>query len=283
MKIGINLVGITGDGSEDPTVQTSDNPRRRDWFHTKEVVMSQLVNCWEGHETSIYLTTYNHSDVDNMLTFYKPKKYKILERRGSYMALTVIESLKMLVDEDLDFIVTVRPDLFLYKKLSEYPVDFTKFNFLHKLEMWDGGEFDYDLMEKHRRMHKNYCMVFDGVFLFPKSMLNTFIQSTENLFYDDVWPGDIYSTMHNSWIHLRKFLDNSQMNFLFSDYRGSNADIGQTLKGVSFDEQHANGTTNGRCDEYFLCRDSEGNSSKYNVGQDWKEFVKYMRKQLSIG
>lgn len=283
MKIAISLVGVTGDGT---TVYTKGSiaapgPKGRDWFHMKEVIMSQVINCWEGHDISLYLTTYEHSDVDNMLAFYKPKKAKILNFQNSYMQRTYMESLQQLVDEDVDFVVSIRPDIFTFKKLTEYNIDFSKFNFYHRQDtLWHlESELDYEVALETSKLHMQYCMVNDSMFLFPKHMLNTFIEATDSLWNDPRFPGWDFSTMHNVWIHLRKLLNYEQLNYMIPGVpRFANANIEQTSKGIDFKDQY----TVGNPSEYFLCRNADDNLEPYNKEQDWKQFVAVMRQRLSI-
>lgn len=282
MKIAINIVGVSGDGTlvcSHPTTGASSF-KERDWNIQKEVIMSQIVNCWEGHEISIYITTYNHSDIDNMMEFYKPKKSKILDYVGSNMLLTYIESLKQLLDEDVDFIISVRPDLFLFKKLSEYPIQFDKFNIFHKqASLWEHEtEYaDYDTARKlwERHIFPTYHLVNDGLFLCPKSMLPQFIDAVENLYKDKHFPGRIWCTLHNLWIHLRKFLSPEEIHYLIpGEHRFVNAPIQQAMK--NFDNLEPSEK------EYYLCRIADDNLEPYNKGEDWKQFVTFMKHKLAI-
>lgn len=282
MKIAINLVGISGDGSlvvSHPSTGASSF-KERDWKLQKEVIMSQIVNCWEGHETSIYITTYNHSDIDNMLEFYKPKKAKILDYTGSNMQLTFIESLKQLLDEDIDFVVSVRPDLFLFKKITEYPIEFDKFNMFHKqCSLWeDETEFaDYETALKRWQRHifPTYHLVNDALFLCPKRMLPQFISAIENLYNSAEFPGHTWCTLHNVWMPLRKFLSPEEIHYLIPDpQRFVNAPIQQAME--DFDKLEPNEK------EYFLCRIADDNLESYNTGKNWQEFVTFMKHKLAI-
>lgn len=291
MKIGISLVGISGDGSVayDRPNTASPGFKGRDWSLQKECVMSQIINCWEGHDVSVYLTTYEHADIQNMISFYNPKKVTVLDFHDSYMQRTYISALEQLVGEDLDFIITVRPDIFLFKKLSTYPVQFDKFNFFHKQDcLWeDETEFapDYETARKKWEVHiyPTYCLNNDALFMFPASMLNTFIQTIENMWNDThhnqgrIGPGGKYfSTMHNTWIHLRKFLSPDQINWLIPGvYHFENAHLDEALSTdfESLEYIHK---------EYYLCRNADDNLEPWNKGKDWKEFVTLMKHRLNI-
>ncbi len=282
MRIGINLVGVSGDGSSEydrPNVE-SPGPKGRDWFLTKECVMSQIVNCWEGHDVSLYLTTYDHSDVSNMISFYSPKKVRVLDYYNSNMLLTYVESLKQLADEDLDFIISIRPDIFLFKKLNTYPIEFDKFNFFFKEKsLWeDDVEFaNYETALTRWKVHKwpTYHLVNDALFMFPAHMLDSVIEAIENNYNDSHIPGRVYATLHNMWIHLRKFLSPSEINYLISGGPRVfyNMNIEKALKGEPPDPTET---------EYFLCRDGHLNSSCGNFGKDWKQFVSLMKEKLDI-
>lgn len=282
MKIGINLVGVSGDSSltyHSPNL-TAPGPKGRDWSLQKECVMSQMVNCWDGHEVSLYLTTYNHSDINNMISFYKPKKVKVLDYYHSNMQLTYIDSLRQLIGEDLDFIVSVRPDLFPYKKLSSYPIQFNKFNFFHKQNsLWQNDvEFaDYPTALQRWKIHifPTYHLVNDTLFMLPMNMLNIFIEAIENLHNDTHMPGKEYATMHNIWIHLRKFLNPDQIHFLIP---GIHAFVNTNIQEAFVDF----GSLNYEQKEYFLCREADDNIESWNKGQDWKKFVTMMKQRLNV-
>jgi hypothetical protein len=282
VKIGVSLVGISGDGSTEYDKPQVSSPgfKGRNWSLQKECVMSQMINCWEGHDVSMYLTTYDHSDINNMVSFYNPKKVTVLDFHESYMQLTYITALQQLVGENLDFIVTVRPDIFPFKKLSTYPIQFDKFNFFHKQDcLWeDDVEFaDYETALKRWKVHiyPTYHLVNDTLFMFPASMLNTFIHAIENLHNDTHLPGKNYSTMHNVWIHLRKFLSPDQINYLISGIHPfKNANLQTALHDFDSLEYWEK--------EYFLCREADANIEAYNKGYDWKLFVTQMKHRLNI-
>lgn len=152
MKIGINLVGITN-GSRD-----------RDWNTTKDTIKEKIIDCWGDNEVKTYLTTYDNPTINDLISFYKPTKLTLIPYKGSDQQTTYIQSLKELLEEDLDIIISTRFDIDFTKKLSEHNIEFDKFNFFFK-EANGWWEF-----------HK---FTNDALFIFNKKYLKQFIQSVE--------------------------------------------------------------------------------------------------------
>jgi hypothetical protein len=151
MKIGINLVGITyGD------------VRDRNWKNTKDNLMSTIINCWGDNEVKMYLTTYDNPTINDLVSFYTPTKLTLIPYEGSDQRTTYIKSLKELLEEDLDVIISTRFDIEFNKPLSENNIDFNKFNFFFKeANGW---------WERH-------LFTNDALFIFNKKYLNDFIDS----------------------------------------------------------------------------------------------------------
>lgn len=151
MKIGINLVGITYGGV-----------RNRDWKNTKDNLMSNVINCWVDNDVKIYITTYDNPTLDELREFYQPSKLTLLQFEGSDQRTTYIKSLKELVNEDLDLIISTRFDIEFNKPISEYEIDFEKVNFFFKeANGW---------WERHKFTN-------DALFILNKKYLNEFIDS----------------------------------------------------------------------------------------------------------
>lgn len=272
MNIGINIVGVSGDGSE--------LYKGRDWKIQKEIIMSQIINCWKGHDISLYITTYEHSEIQEMISFYNPKKIITLDFFNSNMQITYLKSLQQLVGENLDFIVSVRPDFFPFEKISEYPIQFDKFNFLHKQgSLWEKdveyADYETAITRWKVHIHPTYHLVNDTLFMFPVNMLGMFIETIQNLYDDTHFPGFTYATMHNVWIHLRKFLNTDQIHYIFSEpVNFINADIDKAMmdfNNVDYLQK-----------QYFLCRNADHHLESYNRERDWKQFVEFMKKRLNI-
>jgi hypothetical protein len=151
MNIAILLTGIS---------LKLDGHKSRDWRLTCDNIKNNIIECWGGVNTNIYLTTYNNNDNTELLEYYKPKKYNILEFEGSDQRLTYLNGLELLLDEDVDFIISTRFDIHFKQKICDLDIKFDKFNFLFR--------------ERGYRF-KNF--VSDNIFLFPKKYLKDLINS----------------------------------------------------------------------------------------------------------
>jgi hypothetical protein len=116
----------------------------------------------KDNDIKIYLYTYKTSETNNILEIYKPTKYTILDATTSnsaeLAANTYINSLEVLRNEEIDFIITTRFDLDIFCNIN---INFEKFNFLFKeLNSWDTAN-----------------LTSDTFYAFPKYMLNDVIVS----------------------------------------------------------------------------------------------------------
>ncbi len=151
MNIGINIVGI------------SFGSRNRDWKETKDSIKKNIIECWDGHSVSTYITTYDSETVSDLIEYYSPKKHQILSLDGSDQRLTYKKSLENLRDEDLDFIISTRFDIDFFNPISKMSMDLDKFNILFN----ESGYPKY---------------VCDNFFGFPKKHLEAFIESTQDMY-----------------------------------------------------------------------------------------------------
>jgi hypothetical protein len=177
MKIAVLLTGIS---------YKKDGYRDRDWKLTYENIQNNVINCWLGYNVNVYLTTYDNNDNTELLESYNPKKYGILKYEESDQRLTYVKSLEMLLDEDVDFIVSTRFDIHFKEKLSNIAIKFDKFNFLFKEREWDNINF-----------------VTDNLFMFPKTYLNDLMMAIKNEYENPKRIGcsDLHN-IYNRLIHL---------------------------------------------------------------------------------
>jgi hypothetical protein len=152
MNIGINLAGI------------SSGKRSRNWNNTSQSIKDNIIDCWDSHTVNTYVTTYDHSTIPQLLEYYKPKKYNILNIEGSDQRLTYKSSLEMLQDQDLDFIISTRFDIEFFKSASSIGMDFNKFNILFP------------------EIYENSTFVCDTFFSLPKKYLHPFIESVQYMY-----------------------------------------------------------------------------------------------------
>lgn len=167
MKIAIALIGI------------SEGFRGRNWNRTKNGIKKDAIDCWveQGHEVKLYLTG-NHIPSD-MIDFYNPTKYEVIHINLMAKYLAGLQQLK---GEDVDFIICTRFDMVFLDKLSNWNIDFNKFNFLfrEKNHFYDGRK-----------------MTCDNFYAFPVKYLDSFIQALldpsnppfKGAFHDQVYNG----------------------------------------------------------------------------------------------
>lgn len=149
MKIAVLLTGLS---------YKKEGYTDRDWKLTANNIKENIIDCWIEDSTDVYLTTYDNNDNTELLDFYKPKKFNILNYKGSDQRLTYIKSLELLLNEPIDFIISTRFDIHFKEKLCYLNINFDKFNFLFNERGWE---------------HKKF--VTDNLFMFPKKYLNDFI------------------------------------------------------------------------------------------------------------
>jgi hypothetical protein len=128
MKIGINLVGIASDVNARDSMGYDGMSKERDWQLGKDYILSKVINCWEENDINTYLFSYENYDTNDIVDFYKPKKYKFRPFEGSHQQLTFLQSLENLIDEDLDLIISTRFDINFKQSLNKYNIDFSKPN-----------------------------------------------------------------------------------------------------------------------------------------------------------
>lgn len=195
MKIAVNLTGVAGQITE----RGPDVHGNRNWETIKHLVKSKVIDCWlPDNEVEVYFTTYTlpDSDVDRILDFFKPRKHKFLnyEFNVTTQRATYAESLRLLLDSDVDFIVSTRFDIEFVDEVSTFNIDFEKVNFLFR-EAASGHEY-----------------VNDVIFMFPKKYLISFIVAIEHLQSAD---GETH--MHDVYRHLRELVGEENMHVMYSD------------------------------------------------------------------
>ena len=120
MKLAIALIGLS---------YTEVNQQVRDWSQTKDNIKSNLIDAFNA---DVYVTTYSQPHINELLEFYKPRYSQIIPYEGSHQRTTYIQGLKLLLDEDVDFIISTRFDIHFNELVSSYNFDFNKVNFIFK-------------------------------------------------------------------------------------------------------------------------------------------------------
>lgn len=184
MKIGILLTGI------------SSGIRDRDWKKTAASIKEKVINCWPGNNVSTYITTYEHDEVDELIEYYTPVKYQILDYSGSDQRLTYAKSLEMLIDQDLDTVISTRFDIEFYKKISEYSIDFNKFNFLFR----EGNHW-----------WQNHLYTTDNLFIIPHKMIPITVDVVYGLYTN---PYRNYPDLHPLYSRILPIIGTQSIHFL---------------------------------------------------------------------
>lgn len=198
MKIGIVLTGVSYGK------RVGERFADRDWRDTAENIEENLIIPFEKqHEISLYLTTYNNFLIEDLINFYQPKKTLILPWANSHQRTTYYESLKQVIDEDLDFIISTRFDVKFNSPVTDYPFQYDKFNFtFREIEpYWSQNKY-----------------VNDVLFSFPpkylKHLLLSIIQEQEN-------PVRLKPDLHNMYSHMIKKIGEQNIHFLFEGLHDS--------------------------------------------------------------
>ncbi len=188
MNIAILLTGV------------SYGVRSRDWKETANSIKERVIDCWVGHNVSVYLTTYKHDDTENLLSFYKPKKHLFLDYEGSDQRITYAKSLELLNNEDIDLVVATRFDINFYKKLNDYIIQYDKFNFLCR----EGdGWWESDLFTN------------DNLFIFPNSYREIMIDVIYDLYFK---PHRGQTDLHPLYSRLTPIIGVDNTNFLSNQH-----------------------------------------------------------------
>ena len=188
-KILLNLVGVT-----------HDDDKHSGW--KKSNIKNNIIECLnKKYDVKIYFTTYFFDDnTKELIDYYNPELISILEWEGSEQILTYIHSLKSLLKEEADFIISTRFDMFFHKTIDEIEnIDFTKFNFLFKEKGWWG----------HHRF------TTDTFYIFPKKYLEKLIESMEELYKNQ--PRENCTDMHGIYNFIVPKIGENNINLISNE------------------------------------------------------------------
>ena len=150
MKIVVIFSGITYGPS---TSSVSKVKGRRNVLHCwpdhKRFIIDPLVQA--GHEVSVRFSTYHFSDENFKNKFneiVKPDRVILAPFEGSDARTTRFNSFSLIhPSEPVDFVIWVRADLHVKEPITNWNIDFNKFNFLYKgVYWWDRARFTPDCM-----------------------------------------------------------------------------------------------------------------------------------------
>jgi hypothetical protein len=196
MKIGIVLAGASYG------TKIGNNNFDRDWNLSKDNIKSNLIDCFPNDEVTVYLATYVDSIQNKKLVeFYNPKRAFVLPYQNSHQRTTYKVGLQIVLDDDLDFIISTRFDIKFKDKVSNYNFDYNKVNFLFK-----------DL-EPH---WTNTRYVGDCLHGIPKKYLNDFVEALSREHESNAW------FMHGIYNRLIPMIGENNMHFIFDGNHNSN-------------------------------------------------------------
>ncbi len=208
MKVGINLIGVSKD--------IDGSKRNINWVYAFYRIKQRVIECWldQGHDVKIYITTYNHNDFPNMIRAYKnfdgygvehpadsikiPVKYQIIEDLNTPRLLTQKIGHEFLRNEDLDIIVDTRFEVIFNKNITDYRIDYNKFNVLFK--------------EKNAWDKQLTC---DMLFIYPYYMLEDYISLCEENHRN--LPLGYGGDMHNFYYRIKEKRGEDSVNFMTDD------------------------------------------------------------------
>ena len=192
MKLGINLVGISH------LIHKERHPVSRTYKTSTDNFYNELYNpLSKKFDVKIYLTTYITEETQNIVNAYKPQKALFLDYKNSHQILTYIQSLDLMMNENLDYIMMTRFDIsFFPGQLKALDIKLDKFNFLCKeLKYWD-----------------NYNFVNDCFMIFPGKYLKQYRRSCVELFNSPPRPG--LTDMHGVYKFVNKEIGSENINFM---------------------------------------------------------------------
>lgn len=200
MKIAINLTGIIYG------LNVGQRKTNVDWHLSRDFITEMVISPFKelNHDVDVYLTTYATSSIDELIKYYAPKELQVLKFEGSHQKITYLKSLEKLLNVDVDFIVSTRFDIAFNKKLTEYPINYNKFNFL---------------VREYGAWWETHNYVNDALFMFPKKYLTQFIDAIRE---EHITPYHARNNppqpdLHTSYRYLVPKIGIESINFLSDD------------------------------------------------------------------
>lgn len=144
LKVGLNLCGV------------SYGVRGRDWRRDYDNINKNIIQL---SNPKVYITTYYNETCDELIQKYKPTKHQFIPFENSDLRTTYAKSLELLLDEDIDLIISTRYDILFNESIDTYDINPNKFNFFFReLGWWDNHRYTAD---------PQYFSVFPKKFLIP--------------------------------------------------------------------------------------------------------------------
>lgn len=185
-KVGVILRGIASGNS---------TRHKKDWTFTKDNIKKNLIDPLVN--PSIYLTTYEHAVLPDVIEFYKPKDVKIVDFNTSNQIKTFLQSLEQIANEDLDFVFIARFDIEYKKLITDFNINYDKFNFIFREQepYWSSNKYTSDTF-----------------FAFSKKFLEKVIEATKE---EIEKPDRSYGDIHALYKKLLPKIGEENINFMF--------------------------------------------------------------------
>lgn len=190
MRVGISLAGVS----------YTTTGKKRDFRKTYEDFYETLYNpLAQNHTVTVYTTTYPHELNDELLKAYRPTKHQFIPFEGSHPRSTFMHGLCLVEEEPLDFLICTRFDIKFHTPITQWNVDYSKFNFLFK----------------EKGMWESYNFVTDTLFAFPQPYLYDMADAVETLCQDGKYASHTF--MHHIYGYLLSKVATENIHFIHGD------------------------------------------------------------------
>jgi hypothetical protein len=171
-----------------------------------------------------YACTYDNCKIEKLKQVYNLKKITVLPELNNIpfnfypdnrcMVRTYLKALQAMQNEELDFIIIGRFDLYFKTDIID-SMRLDKFNFLFKLI----GLWENVINYQAHAADKDWHFTADGFHAFPYHMLNDVIKSVEEILESSNTNTRSYTrivsdTVHNLYEFIEKKIGNSNINFI---------------------------------------------------------------------
>lgn len=202
MKIGLLMAGISYGYKSD-----------RDFRHCYPNIFKNLIEpLKQNNDVEVFVLTYEHNHMEELIDLYKPVSCKLVPYEGATQLTTRSECIDLVSDYELDFYIMTRFDVHFNKQLSEFNLDYEKFNIVAREAngFWEREKF-----------------VGDTFFAWPKSLHNGVVktfQDLKQLSKNGDWRHEGKHN-HNFYTSLLPNLGEENIHFMFDNYQLSGHEL----------------------------------------------------------
>ena len=150
----------------------------RDFNHCFPNIDCNLIQpLKEEHSVYNYIVTYENERIDEVTKLLNPKKLVSIPFENSRQNPTRTAAVRLPGDDDIDFYIMSRFDVHYNKKLSEFNLDWNKFNFVSREGngFWESQQFVGDTFYAWpKRVHNQVLQGFDDLAKFDPNHMHNF-------------------------------------------------------------------------------------------------------------